>query len=124
MEASPGWSTCLNRTRVCSAIGLGLLDATVRGRLRASRGLALGERPLREDLGAGAKLLDRCASVIRAQRPVVALADRGHRRDVARAQALEARDVDLPVRGVGAAVVRLVRVGARGLAEGVQQLVA
>ena len=79
----------------------------------------LGERLVRQDLGAGAKLLDRGPRVAGGQRPVVALVDRGHRRDVAGPQALEALHEDLAVGRAGAAVVGLVGIGAGGLAEGV-----
>ena len=94
----------------------GLVDALEQHpRLRVGPGLraagrrAIGERLVGQDLGAGAKLLDRGLRVTGVQGPVVALVDRGHRGDVAGAQALEARDEDLPVRRAGAAVIGLVR---------------
>ena len=82
-----------------------------------------GERLLRQHLGAGAELLDRGRASLGVQRPEVALVDRGHRRDVAGAHALEARDEDLAVGRAGAPVRRLVAVGAGGLAERLEQLV-
>src|SRR5215207_11735100 len=63
------------------------------------------------------ELLDRRDSVLIGQRAVVAIVDRGHRRDVAGAQALEAPDEQLPVLG-GAARPR-----ARRLAERVEETV-
>ena len=72
---------------------------------------ALGQRFLGEDVAAAAQLLDRGRRVALLQRPVVALVDRGHRRDVAGAEALEAGDEDV-----------LVALG--GGAEGVEQLIA
>ncbi len=70
-------------------------------------GLVLGG----EDLGAGLELLDREAGLGGVERAVVALVDRGHRRDVAGAEALEAGDEEV-----------LVALG--GGLEGVEQLVA
>src|SRR5438067_5983131 len=97
----------------CSATGLTLLDARIRLGLGAAGGLASGERPLGEDLLARAELLDGGPSVLGAQRPVVALVDRRHRRQVTRPHALERLEKHLTVRGARAAVVGLVRVDAR-----------
>ena len=76
-----------------------------------SRQRPLLQRLLRQHLGAGAQLLDRGLRLGRLERAEVALVDRGHRRDVAGAEALEAGDEEV-VLALG-----------RG-AEGVEQLVA
>ena len=68
-----------------------------------------------------------CSTIVRRvaglERAVVELVDRGHRRDVAGAEALEALDEELAVGRAGAAVLGLVVVGAGRLAERVQQVV-
>ena len=103
--ASRGSSACSSRTRVS------------RHRPRCSRGRGVaGQRPplqrlLRQHLVAAQQLLDRRRRLGRLQRPEVALIDRGHRRDVAGAEALKAGDEDV-----------LLTLG-RG-AESVEQLVA
>src|SRR4029453_16704851 len=76
------------------------------------------EALLGEHVGAvRAQLLDRGLRVLLGERAVVALVDRGHRRDVAGAEALEAADEQLAVlRGAGP-------VHARGLAEALEQAV-
>ena len=72
---------------------------------------ALRQRLLGQHLGAGLQLLDRGLRLGRLQRAEVALVDRGHRGDVAGAEALEAGDEDV-----------VVALGGR--LEGVEQLVA
>ena len=86
-------------------------------------GAALGSALSGSASRAGAELLDHGLRVAGVERPEVALVDRGHRRDVAGAEALEARDEELAVGRAGAAVVGLVGIGAGRLAERVEQVV-
>src|SRR5687767_662099 len=102
---------------------LDLRDPRIGLGLGAARGLALGERLVGKRFGAGAKLLDRGERVVAVERAVVALVDRGHRSQVAGAEALEALDEELAVRGARAVVVRLVGIGAGGRAERAQEVV-
>ena len=95
------------------------------GRLGAAGGRArCASLLLRQRLGAGAQGLDRGERVGAVERAVVALVDRGHRRDVAGAEALEALDEELAVGRARPVVVGLVVVGSGGLAERLEQLVA
>src|SRR5829696_6499726 len=90
MVRSCGSSACSSRTWVSG------IATALRG--RAAGQAALLERLLGQHLAAGQKLLDRGPRLGGVQRPVVALVDRGHRRAVARPQALAAVVVDV-VRG-------------------------
>src|SRR3954462_12915404 len=88
--------------RACGAArpsGLALLHARVRLGLRSSGGLSSRESPLRDGIVTGAQLLDRRPRLVGGQRTVVALVDRGHRRDVAGPKALEAAQIHGPVLG-------------------------
>src|SRR5688572_1067448 len=77
-------------------------------RFGTARGLALGELLVGDRLAAGADRFDRRDRVGVVERAVVALVDRDHRRDVARAEALEALDEELAVGGGRARVIGLV----------------
>src|SRR2546426_9779932 len=120
MEASSGSSTRLNSNRVSGTFRL--LDAGVWVGLGAAGRREVGQRLVRQHLGAGAELLDRHARVIGVEGSVVALVDRGHRGDVAGPQALEPLYEQLSVRRAHAAMIGLVGIGPRGLTEGAQQV--
>src|SRR5436853_422312 len=79
-------ATRLNSNRVSGTFRL--LHAGVWVGLGAAGRREVGQRLVRQHLGAGAELLDRRARVIGVQGPVVAPVDRGHRGDVAGPQAL------------------------------------
>ena len=89
-----------------------VIDANVRSAgigLGTAGGRPLGERPVGEHLVTRAKLIHRRACVVGGERPVVALVDRGHGRDVARPHALEATQVHLAVLRARADVVGLLQ---------------
>src|SRR4051812_18818773 len=80
--------------------------------VRSTGGLPVLQSLLGQHLLAVApQLLDRGRGIVLGERAVVALVDRGHRGDVAGAQALKSPDEDLAVLGGSLAV------DARGLAE-------
>ena len=98
--------------------------AGVRLALGAAGQRAGGHGAIGEDLVAGAEGVDRGPRVLELERSVVALVDRGHRGEVAGAEALEAADVELAVGGDRAAVAGVVGVDPGLAAEALEQLVA
>ena len=121
------------RARRCAGRAPGLPDVRQRPCLPAA-GRASGSGP--PAAGRRASSLSGSGSAPRAhrsiaasasasvERAVVAVVERGHRRQVAGAEALEALDEELAVGGGGAVVRRLVGIGTGGLAERLEQLVA
>src|SRR5664279_5997356 len=97
MVRSAGSSACSSRTRVSRGSGTGA--SRVR-RVPGQRPLL--QRLLRQHRGTGLDLVDRGPRLGRLERAEVALVDRGHRGDVAGAEALEAGNEEIVVaRGGG-----------------------
>src|SRR5882757_2032967 len=72
-------------------------EPLVAGPSRPARGAAVLDPLLGQNVFAAAELLHRVLRIALVERPVVALVDRGHWRDVAGAHALESLDEELPV---------------------------